>query len=126
MTMLKSFTFYAIVFLLAGLLFVGYLYKNKLEAYAILDTQKTALEAALVDLNKRFAEEALRVTELEQERDTARSSFRVTKKELDELKGKQHIIAKKPGLVEIKINKSFSQFTSELSCTTGAQEQCKK
>lgn len=46
--------------------------------------------------------------------------------ELNSYKNREDIIAKKPKLVEIKINKSFNQLTDSIECLTGNINKCKE
>lgn len=124
--MFKSVTFYVILVLAIALAGVGYLYKTSLEEKAVLERANNTLREVIVSYDKQIKDGQAKQQALEAEHNATSSAFRITKSELDRLKGRQDTVKAKPGLVERKIQASFDQYMKDLQCETGATEQCVK
>lgn len=108
-----------IVMLLALAGGLGMLYKNSLEDLVVTKGKLETAEQDYKDLKTQADDEALRHIALNDKVLIAQTNFNSTKAELNKMKGRQDLIRKKSGLVEIKINKSFKQFQDDVACLTG-------
>ena len=122
----KSVSFYIILVLLGLAVGAGWLYKEELEAHANTQSKLAQLESQVEKVKAQYELEKKNHTSLREVKQTAAKEFREIKGALDGLKDRQETIKKKPGLVELKIKRSFDQYMTELQCETGAPEKCLK
>lgn len=122
--MFKETSTWLIIILALATLGFGYLYKTSIEDLALANQAKDSLQAEIEKANIRLEIQTKQLASLEQEKQASQKDFRQTKSKLDELKGRQSTIKAKPGLVEIKIQKSFDLFMKDIQCVSGATEQC--
>jgi predicted nuclease with TOPRIM domain len=112
--------------LLCGLLVVSYLYKTQIEKTAVVETQLTTLQQTYEQTQKALKDEQVKHIQLSHEREQVYQDYIDMKRKLDGFKNRENVVVKKPGLVQIKIQKSFDGFMNELYCNTGDLRQCPK
>lgn len=129
-TLLKS-KLTAIMGVVSATLFViaiglGTLYTNKIEETANLTKDLGALQSLYDETLAQI--EADRVNRLKLDKKVAESGqkFNDTKRTVEKFTGREAVLRAKPELTEQMINKSFSAFTDEISCTTGDSTPCSK
>lgn len=124
MAFFKSFTFYIILTLVVLLGIAGWLYKGELESHATTKSELMRLEQSVATVKAQYEKEKLDHAQLRQQKADTQKGFREIKSALDGMKNRQDTIRKRPGLVELKIKKSFDVYMNDLQCETGAEEKC--
>ena len=129
-TLLKS-KLTAIMGIVAATLFalligLGSLYSSQVEENAAIAKDLSALQTKYDETLARI--EADRVNRLELDKKVANSGqkFNDVKRTVEKFTGREAVLRAKPSLTEQMINKSFSAFTDEISCTTGDSTPCSK
>lgn len=110
--------------LLALVLTFGYLYHSEVKTSAAAQEALTTLQDKVDDQNNKINDEKLNHATLDTKTEQSNQAFLNKKRELDGFKGREHVLEAKPGLTEKLINKSFSSFMDEVSCTTGDSTPC--
>jgi len=116
-----------IIIALALLLTVGsYLFYKEIQGHAVTKQQLVTKQASVDRLEKSIKDvQTLQVltesTVLELTKETNSN-----KRKLSELSGRESVVAAKPGLVEIKLNKAFNETQRELGCITGDTNLCQQ
>lgn len=121
----------AIIGVVAAMLFaaaisLGMLYKNQIEETATAKSDLSALQSKYDEV--LVAIEADKKNRIEVDKKVAESGqkFNDTKRVVERFTGREAVLRAKPTLTEKMINKSFSAFTDEISCTTGDSTPCLK
>tara|TARA_Y100001963_G_C6468911_1_gene303566 strand:- start:18 stop:389 length:372 start_codon:yes stop_codon:yes gene_type:complete len=102
----------------------GYLYYTEIESHAETRAELKIQEKAKETLVKSIkdSERERRAVESEVERLNLESTQQ--RRELSSLRDREDVVLAKPGLVEIKINKSFKKSQELLACLTGDTKLC--
>lgn len=104
----------------------GFLFYKEIQGHAVTKQQLVTKQASVDRLEKSIKDvQALQVltesTVLELTKETNSN-----KRKLSELSGRESVVAAKPGLVEIKLNKAFNETQRELGCITGDTNLCQQ
>lgn len=110
--------------LLALVLTFGYMYHSQVKATAAVQQDLTALQTDVDNQNKQISSEKSNHATLDAKTEQSNQQFLDKKRELDGFKGRESVLHAKPTLTEKLINKSFSSFMDEVSCTTGDSTPC--
>lgn len=105
---------------------LGYGLKVQIENVGELKSKLVQIQQEKIDLENQIENEKSRSIVLNNKVSDAVSNYNKIKGELDSHKRRYSVIVKKPGLVELKINKSFNSFMNEMYCSTGDKEKCSK
>lgn len=89
------------------------------ENVATLKENQEKIKNDIIQYEKDRNSFDIKISELE-------SKNRTKKTGLDQMKGRESTLTKKPALTEKMINESFRKSADELSCSTGATERCVK
>ena len=90
---------------------------------------KTSLELVMQKKALQTYVDAVQVMAKDQQEiqakfEVADSSWRASRRDLEGLKGREVVVLKKKGLVELKINKAFQKQQDKFACITGDKELC--
>lgn len=110
--------------LLALVLTFGYMYHSQVKATAAIQQDLSALQSDVNAQNKQISSEKANHATLDTKTEQSNQQFLDKKRELDGFKGRESVLHAKPTLTEKLINKSFSSFMDEVSCTTGDSTPC--
>tara|TARA_Y100001973_G_C5146200_1_gene305548 strand:- start:712 stop:1050 length:339 start_codon:yes stop_codon:yes gene_type:complete len=104
----------------------GFLFYKEIQEHAVTKQQLVTKQASVDRLEKSIKDvQTLQVltesTVLELTKETNSN-----KRKLSELSGRESVVAAKPGLVEIKLNKAFNETQRELGCITGDTNLCQQ
>lgn len=104
----------------------GYLYYTEIESHA-----ETRADLAVQSRAKEALAQSIKDSERERravENEVKEITLEATelKRELSSLRNREDVVLAKPGLVEIKINKSFNKTQRLLACITGDTKLCEK
>ena len=104
----------------------GFLFYKEIQEHAVTKQQLVTKQASVDRLEKSIKDvQTLQVltesTVLELTKET-----NYNKRKLSELSGRESVVAAKPGLVEIKLNKAFNETQRELGCITGDTNLCQQ
>ena len=104
----------------------GFLFYKEIQEHAVTKQQLVTKQASVDRLEKSIKDvQTLQVltesTVLELTKETNSN-----KRKLSELSGRESVVAAKPGLVEIKLNKAFNETQRELGCITGDTILCQQ
>jgi outer membrane murein-binding lipoprotein Lpp len=102
----------------------AYLYNKKVEEVGEQAAKIEQIEEDLTNLSESVEQNRIDSYILQENVRRNNSDLADTKEELNQYRGRQAVVAAKPGLVEIKINKSFNEFMDRLSCSTGDKGKC--
>jgi DNA anti-recombination protein RmuC len=112
------------VMLLLMVISLGALYNNQLQKTADVKSDLSALQSKYDEV--QAAIEADKKNRIETDKKVAQSGqkFNDAKRSVEKFTGREAVLRAKPTLTEKMINKSFSSFTDEISCTTGDSTPC--
>ena len=121
-----SFRTQIIIALMLLLAVGGFLFYKEIQEHAVTKQQLVTKQASVDRLEKSIKDvQTLQVltesTVLELTKETNSN-----KRKLSELSGRENVVAAKPGLVEIKLNKAFNETQRELGCITGDTNLCQQ
>jgi len=121
-----SFRTQIIIALMLLLAVGGFLFYKEIQEHAVTKQQLVTKQASVDRLEKSIKDvQTLQVltesTVLELTKETNSN-----KRKLSELSGRESVVAAKPGLVEIKLNKAFNETQRELGCITGDTNLCQQ
>jgi membrane protein implicated in regulation of membrane protease activity len=90
---------------------------------------KTSLELVMQKQALQTYVDAVQVMAKDQQEiqakfEVADSSWRASRRDLEGLKGREAVVLRKKGLVELKINKAFQKQQDKFACITGDKELC--
>lgn len=121
------------VLLFLAMLGLGFLLKGQYEKTGQLEVQMqsyvqlaSSLELRLSDAAKSIEQAQKDQQEFNEKTGAIRSSISAQKRELEAMKGREALVLRKLGLIELRINKSFNKTQNELSCITGETSLCVK
>lgn len=114
------------VMLLVMVISLGALYSNQVQQTADAKSDLSALQSKYDEVQARI--EADKKNRIEVDKKVAKSgqTFNDVKRSVEKFTGREAVLRAKPSLTEKMINKSFSSFTDEISCTTGDSTPCSK
>lgn len=105
---------------------LGMLYTKQIEQTASVTKDLSALQTKYEDLQDRIEADKQNRVKLDKEIAASGQKFNDTKRAVEKFTGREAVLRAKPELTEKMINKSFSAFTDEISCTTGDSTPCSK
>jgi archaellum component FlaF (FlaF/FlaG flagellin family) len=115
-----------IVMLLVTVLSLGALYSKQVELTTKVESKVEMLEKVVDNLNTQIKVEQAKHKSLNEKTSENTQKFIDKGRELNNFKGREHVLAAKPKLTEKKINNSFDDFMIDLSCITGDKTACTK
>lgn len=105
---------------------LGVMYQNSLETMAeqrkdldSANTTITQLEQNIVEVEEARQRLALQSVSYQNE-------LSQYERELAQYRGREDVVAKKPGLVSLKINRAFEDLQLQIACETGDTTACSK
>jgi membrane protein implicated in regulation of membrane protease activity len=123
--MLNTQSVVVVVALLGGSLAISLNYYVEEKA----EHAKTSLELVMQKQALQTYVDAVQVMAKDQQEiqakfEVADSSWRASRRDLEGLKGREAVVLRKKGLVELKINKAFQKQQDKFACITGDKELC--
>ena len=103
---------------------LGMLYTKQIEKTAGLAKDLSALQTEFKDLKQSIETDKANRLKLDAKIAASGQTFNDTKRNVEKFTGREAVLRAKPTLTEKMINKSFSAFTDEISCTTGDSTPC--
>ncbi|MNE62027.1 hypothetical protein D3C80_1572840 [compost metagenome] len=114
----------AVAILLVLAISLGMLYTKQIEKTANVAKDLSALQKDFKDLKQSIETDKAERLKLDKKIAASGQTFNDTKRSVEKFTGREAVLRAKPTLTEKMINKSFSAFTDEISCTTGDSTPC--
>lgn len=105
---------------------LGYLYYNEIINHGSTKKELASVQTELLNIKEKISKLDKDRVEVETKLSSIVLDVNKDIRELESFKGRESVLMAKPGLVEIKINKSFSSTQQQLACATGDINLCQK
>ena len=89
-----------------------------------LNTANENMRATINNLESDIEAEKAKLADVSDLNREYEQKLRDSQEQLEQAKGRQEIVWKKPTLVQRMIRSNYSDFVNQLSCITGAKEKC--
>lgn len=111
---------------IVALSILGFMYKSSLETVAIQRKNLESANTAISKLEQNIAEVEEARKKLALQSVSYQNELSQYERELAQYRGREDVVAKKPGLVALKINRAFEDLQLQLACETGDTTACLK